>query len=193
MGQLPLADFTPGDNSLSGATANYVDQSTPSTALGFTEINNADYVLVFSDEFSYTGAACHPHDNPFWVGRNLGQSSPNMITAQNSQLEFNVTQTASGKFTSDESEIQYFWAGSWQYTNAAPSNFVPGGSSTREDLNVSLSIGVFGTPVDPLQATYSIDYVRYYVPQGSPGCDLSSAKSMTVQLNFLNSPRPPSQ
>lgn len=224
-GQLPLSAFTPGDDGLTGSTASFIDQSTPSDAFGFTGMNNVDYVLVFSDEFNYTGSTYQRNDNPFWIGRDSGQSSPDLITAANSQLEFNITTTASGQFVggildstipfclghgfivvgmqaADGSEAQLFWAGSWQYTNAAASNFVPGGSSLNTDLSVSFSVGVLankiprGTSPDSLASTYSIDYVRYYgrkvdpLLSGSEGCDFRRARSTTVTLDLLNPPRP---
>jgi hypothetical protein len=42
----------------------------------------------------------HVDDDPFWVGQNSGQSSPDMITTTNGQLVFTLSTTASGEYVS---------------------------------------------------------------------------------------------
>lgn len=220
-GQFPLT--TPGTTPSTGTYSTFVDQSTPSSAYALTGMNDVDYVLAFSDEFNYTGGRYQPYDNRFWVGQSSSQSSSDQITTADSQLVFNLAMMPSGEFmsgildstipfclgrgfivvgmrTSNGTQVQYFWTGSWLFTDAAPADFVPRGFSLNAELSLSLTVGVFaseiptGTPLHSIAPSYSIDYVRYYERQinpllsGSEGCDLKRAKKIHVTLDLLKLP-----
>ncbi|KXN82023.1 hypothetical protein AN958_03296 [Leucoagaricus sp. SymC.cos] len=205
-----------GQFPFSTSFSGYVDRSTPESAFSFLGMNNITYDIAFSDEFNYTGSTYKPHDQLYWVARSTAQSSPNDVTTQGSQLVFTIDTSSSrpvstiidstvpfclgrgfvvvGMTTPDGYAAQLYWAGSWQYTDAASADFVPEGPSLSADVSLSLSFGVFANRIASgasVPASVFVDYVRYYEQRIDPAvsrsaCDAQRAESQTATLDLLN-------